>query len=155
MAIQHDSVWRANVQSRSVSVNKLPQSWRKLGGRALIARILLDEGVAGCDPMGPDNKLIWSVGLLVGHKVSSCDRISLGGKSPLTNGIKESNAGGSTGLLLSHLGIRAFILEGQPTSDEWQVLRINDKGGVFESAEDIVGLGVYDASEKLMHRYGK
>ena len=155
MTIQHDSVWRANVESRSVSVNKLPQSWRKLGGRALIARILLDEGVAGCDPMGPDNKLIWSVGLLVGHKVSSCDRISLGGKSPLTNGIKESNAGGSTGLLLSHLGIRAFILEGHPRSDEWQILRIDDKGGVFESAEDIVGLGVYDASEKLMHRYGK
>ena len=100
MTIQHDSVWRANVQSRSVSANKIPQSWRKLGGRALIARILLDEDVAGCDPMGPDNKLIWSVGLLVGHKVSSCDRISLGGKSPLTNGIKESNARGSTGLLL-------------------------------------------------------
>ena len=56
MTIQHDSVWRANVESRSVSVNKLPQSWRKLGGRALIARILLDEGVAGCDPMGPDQR---------------------------------------------------------------------------------------------------
>ncbi|HCU81299.1 MAG TPA: aldehyde ferredoxin oxidoreductase [Chloroflexi bacterium] len=155
MTIQHDSVWRVNVQSRNISVNTMPKSWRKLGGRALIARILLDEGVAGCDPMGPDNKLIWSVGLLVGHKVSSCDRISLGGKSPLTNGIKESNAGGSTGLLLSHLGIRALILEGQPLSDEWQVLRIDNKGGVFESAEDIFGLGVYDASEKLMERYGK
>ena len=154
MTILHDSVWRANVQSKTVSVKEIPQSWQKQGGRALIARILLDEGVAACDPMGPDNKLIWSVGLLVGHKVSSCDRISLGGKSPLTGGIKESNAGGSTGLLLSHLGIRAFILEGEPKSEQWQVLRIDDKGGVFESAEDIYGLGVYDASEKLMQRYG-
>ena len=39
MTIQHDSVWRVNVQSRNISVNTMPKSWRKLGGRALIARL--------------------------------------------------------------------------------------------------------------------
>ena len=152
--IAHESVWRANVAAETVSVERLPERWRKQGGRALIPRILLDEIPPGCDPLGPLNKLIWSVGLLVGHKISSCDRISLGSKSPLTGGIKESNAGGSTGLLMTRLGIRAFILEGASSQDAWRVLRIGADGGIFESADDLVGLGVYEASERLLDRFG-
>jgi len=152
--IAHDSVWRANVAAESVTVEPLPELWKKHGGRALIPRILLDEIMPSCDPLGPFNKLIWSVGLLVGHKVSSCDRISLGSKSPLTGGVKESNAGGSTGLLLTRLGIRALILEGASGRDNWRILRIGSNGGVFESADDLVGLGVYEASERLLERFG-
>lgn len=154
MKIAHDSVWRANVAAESVTVEPLPELWKKHGGRALIPRILLDEIMPSCDPLGPFNKLIWSVGLLVGHKVSSCDRISLGSKSPLTGGVKESNAGGSTGLLLTRLGIRALILEGASGRDNWRILRIGSNGGVFESADDLVGLGVYEASERLLERFG-
>ncbi|HAJ05835.1 MAG TPA: aldehyde ferredoxin oxidoreductase [Chloroflexi bacterium] len=155
MTIIHNSIWRINVDSRLGSIEPVSEAYNKLGGRSLIPRILLDEGVAGCDPMGPINKLIWSVGLLVGHKVSSCDRISLGGKSPLTGGVKESNAGGSTGLLLSHLGIRALVLEGGSNIDEWFTIHISVDGVKFESADDLVGLGVYESSEKLIERYGK
>ena len=155
MTIIHNAIWRINVDSRLGSIEPVSEAYNKLGGRALIPRILLDDGVAGCDPMGPINKLIWSVGLLVGHKVSSCDRISLGGKSPLTGGVKESNAGGSTGLLLSHLGIRALVLEGGSNIDEWFTIHISVDGVKFESADDLVGLGVYESSEKLIERYGK
>jgi aldehyde:ferredoxin oxidoreductase len=42
-----------------------------LGGRALVARFLLDEVPPECDPLGPYNKLIWAPGLLVGHMLSS------------------------------------------------------------------------------------
>jgi aldehyde:ferredoxin oxidoreductase len=54
--------------------------------------------------------------------VSSCDRISVGAKSPLTGGVKESNAGGSTGLKMAYLGIKTLILEGAPTDDGWWLL---------------------------------
>ena len=154
MTIAHESVWRADVAAETVSVEPLPDRWQKQGGRALIPRILLDEVAPVCDPLGPFNKLIWSVGLLVGHKVSSCDRISLGSKSPLTGTVKESNAGGSTGLLLTRLGIRALILEGAPAQDAWRILRIGVDGGVFESADDLVSLGVYEASQRLLERFG-
>ena len=76
----------------------VPQTWERLGGRALIAKILVDEVPGTCEPLGPLNKLIYTPGLLVGHMLSSCDRISVGGKSPLTRGVKEANAGGTTGL---------------------------------------------------------
>ena len=82
----------------------VPETWKRLGGRGLLARILLDEVDAKCDPLGAGNKLIFAPGLLVGHMLSSTDRISVGGKSPLTGGIKEANAGGRTGLHMTHHG---------------------------------------------------
>ena len=152
--IAHESVWRANVAAETVSVERLPERWRKQGGRALIPRILLDEIPPGFDPLGPLNKLIWSVGLLVGHGISSCDRISIGAKSPLTGGVKESNGGGSTGLRLSRLGIRALILEGAPSDAGWRLLRLRTEGGVFEPADELAGLGVDAAAQRLRERYG-
>ncbi len=149
-----EQIWRVNLTDRSVTREPVPESWVRLGGRGLIPRVLLDELVPTCDPLGPLNKLIWAPGLLVGHMVSSCDRISVGGKSPLTGGVKESNAGGSTGLKLSHLGVKALILEGQPSDDEWLILHLSAEGGRFESAADLVGLGVYEAGRRLLDRYG-
>jgi aldehyde:ferredoxin oxidoreductase len=104
--------WRINVRTKSLTQEPAPEAWEMYGGRALLARILLDEVEPTCEPLGPKNKLIFAPGLLVGHMLSSCDRISVGGKSPLTGGIKESNAGGRTGLQMTHLGIKALIIEG-------------------------------------------
>src|SRR4030067_619508 len=95
------NTWRLNVRSQSLVREAVPKSWQRLGGRGLIARIMLDEVDANCDPLGSGNKLIFAPGLLVGHMLSSTDRISVGGKSPLTGGIKEANAGGGGGLLIN------------------------------------------------------
>jgi len=87
--------------------------------------------------------------------LSSCDRISIGGKSPLTGGIKESNAGGTTALKMIWLGLRAIIMEDLPEKDApWQVLFINADGARFEEAADLVGLGLKETAERLMDRYG-
>jgi aldehyde:ferredoxin oxidoreductase len=57
--------------------------------------------------------------------LSSTDRISVGGKSPLTGGIKESNAGGRTGLHMTHMGIHALIIEDQPNDVGYWVLYLS------------------------------
>ena len=147
-------VWRADVGKRVITNESVPVGWEQLGGRGLIARILLDEVPATNDPLGPFNKLIFAPGLLVGHMVSSCDRISIGGKSPLTGGVKESNAGGSTGLKLVHLGIKALILEGAPTEDKWWILHLSANSSRFDPSDDLLGLGVYQAAQRLLERYG-
>jgi len=146
--------WRINVRSQKLLRQTAPDHWEKLGGRGLIARILLDEVPATCDPLGPFNKLIFAPGLLVGHMLSSCDRLSVGCKSPLTGGIKEANAGGSTALQIVSLGIKALILEDQPTTSDWWIIKICADGVVFESANSLAGLGVYETAEKLLDRYG-
>ena len=149
------NVWRIDTTKQTFAREEVPSTWEQLGGRALIARALLDEVNPLCDPLGPFNKLILAPGLLVGHMLSSCDRISFGGKSPLTGGVKESNAGGTTGLKLVYLGIKTLLLENVPQDDRWWVLYLSKDGVKFEPAQDLVGLGVYATAEKLLERYGK
>ncbi len=147
-------VWRVNVRTRTLSREPVPASWERLGGRGLIARILVDEVPGACEPLGPYNKLIFAPGLLVGHMLSSIDRISIGGKSPLTGGVKEANAGGTTGLQIAMLGIKALIIEDWPEDPGWSILHLSADGMRFEDASDIAGLGVYASAKKLIEHYG-
>jgi len=86
--------------------------------------------------------------------LSSCDRISIGGKSPLTGGVKEANAGGTTGLHLILLGIKALIVEDKPINNEWSVLFIDRDEIRFDSADGLIGCGVYECAQKLIEKYG-
>jgi aldehyde:ferredoxin oxidoreductase len=153
-SIKHFSVWRINVREQSFSQEPIPETWAHLGGRALIARILVDEVIPTCEPLGPNNKLIFAPGLIVGHMLSSCDRISIGGKSPLTGGVKESNAGGRTGLQLAQIGVKALIIEEQPKDDGLWILHLTASGAQFEPADDLAGLGVFDTAPRIMDLYG-
>lgn len=149
-------VLRVNLATGKITYEEMPASWRKVGGRALVARFLLDEVPATCDPLGPFSKLIWAPGLLVGHMLSSCDRISVGGKSPLTGGVKEANAGGTTGLKMVWLRLGAIVLEGGPPANgSWKLLYIDEHGARLEDAADLVGLGLKDTATTLTERYGK
>ena len=51
-------VWRIGLSEQVSAQETVPQSWQPLGGRALLARMLLDEIDASCDPLSPENKLI-------------------------------------------------------------------------------------------------
>ncbi|RME38389.1 MAG: aldehyde ferredoxin oxidoreductase [Thermoflexia bacterium] len=147
-------IWRLNLRTRTLQREPVPSAWQRLGGRGLIARIVLDEVPSAADPLGPFNKLILAPGLLGGHLLSSCDRVSVGGKGPLTGTVKEANAGGRTGLALARLGIRALILEDQ-AGEGWWVLHVSAGGVRLDPAGDLAGLGVYAAAERLRERYGK
>lgn len=149
------NIWRINVREQSCKIEPVPEAWERLGGRGLIARILLDEVEPTCSPLGPANKLIFTPGLLVGHMLSSCDRISVGGKSPLTGGVKEANAGGTTGLHMTNLGIKALILEDQPATSGWWVLHLSRQRARFDPADDLVGKGVFEVAPILLERYGE
>jgi len=152
-------IWRVNLREQTLQREAVPEKWDHLGGRGLSARILLDEVPPTCEPLGPYNRLVLAPGLLVGHMLTSCDRISFGGKSPMTRGIKEANAGGSTGLHMTNMGMKALILEDQCRTDAkarsgWWVLHLSLAGARFEPADDVAGLGVHDTAARLLKRYG-
>ena len=156
MTEYRSQVWRVNVREQTLKLEHVPDSWQRLGGRGLLARILLDEVDATCEPLGPGNKLIFAPGLLVGHMLSSTDRISVGGKSPLTGGIKEANAGGRTGLHMAHMGIQSLIIEDQPEEEGFWVLHLSlADGAKWERADELAGLGVYETAPKLLDKYGE
>lgn len=147
-------ILRANTNTGTINYEDVPANWQRWGGRGLVARFLLDDVDATCDPLGPKNKLIWAPGLLVGHTLSSCDRISVGGKSPLTGGVKEANAGGTTGAKMVWLDLHSLIIEGGPPDDgSWKLLYIDADGARFETADDLVGLGLKDTALRLTERF--
>ncbi|HSR20008.1 MAG TPA: aldehyde ferredoxin oxidoreductase C-terminal domain-containing protein [Anaerolineales bacterium] len=154
MSEQAARVWRVDVGRQSLSREAVPASWIRLGGRGLLARILLDEVDPVCDPLGPQNRLIFAPGLLVGHMLSSTDRISIGAKSPLTGGVKEANAGGRTGLHMAYLGMHSLIFEGQPRDDALWVLKLSAQGATWERADELAGLGGYETARRLLEVHG-
>ncbi|HHY37731.1 MAG TPA: aldehyde ferredoxin oxidoreductase, partial [Clostridia bacterium] len=100
---------RIDLANEVYSVEELPREYLCLGGRGLTVKLLLKETDPACDPLGSGNKFILAIGPLAGTGVSSSGRLSVGGKSPLTGGIKEANAGGTAATALARLGYRAVI----------------------------------------------
>ncbi|WP_207893650.1 aldehyde ferredoxin oxidoreductase family protein [Tepidibacillus fermentans] len=129
------------------------EKYQRLGGRALTSRIVHDEVPPTAHPLGPYNKLIFANGLLTGSGASSTDRYSIGAKSPLTGGIKESNAGGISGLKLGRLGIRALIFEG--VREDFKIIYISKDKISFDDASPILGKDLSEATKWLREKYGK
>jgi aldehyde:ferredoxin oxidoreductase len=144
------------MSSQTVSVDPFPEEWKLLGGRALSARILLEECDPSCDPLGPDNVLVMAPGVLSGTSAPTSGRISIGGKSPLTGGIKEANAGGNPGQDLMKLGYRAVVVKGQPADpDKRYAVDVDSEGGSVKEVPDCKGLWNYALIEQLAGRYPK
>ena len=123
-------------------------------GRHYIAKTLLELGVAKVDPLSPDNPLIFSAGPFAGTNFSNANRTSVGCKSPLTGGIKESNAGGNFSFALGQLHLAGFTL--YDVSPEWITIYLDKEGGIqFESADQYLGLGNFEAAARLHEKYGK
>jgi len=147
---------RINMTDQTITETDFPQEYMGLGGRGLTSILINTEVQADCDPLGPDNKLVLAGGLLTGTKLVNTSRISIGAKSPLTGGIKESNVGGSAPHALGQSGIAALVVEGQAPGGKYWVLRI-DAGGQasLEPADEFVGLRTYECAEKMLVRYGE
>jgi aldehyde:ferredoxin oxidoreductase len=147
-------ILRVNMQTKTVTSEDLHEKYEKLGGRALVGRIILDEVAPACHPLGAQNKLVIAPGLLSGTIAPSSGRLSVGAKSPLTQGIKESNSGGPVAGFLAKLGIRALIIEDKPSEDEFYILCIGSKGAeILKAPEELIGLGCYDTVTYVHRNY--
>jgi aldehyde:ferredoxin oxidoreductase len=99
-----------------------------LGGRLLTGQLVTELVDPHTDPLGPGNALVFAAGPLAGRRASTGGRLSIGGKSPLTGGIKEANAGGMAGDSLAVLGYQVLAVTGvSPNADP--VIAILDENG--------------------------
>ncbi|MFZ2089919.1 MAG: aldehyde ferredoxin oxidoreductase N-terminal domain-containing protein, partial [Desulfobaccales bacterium] len=148
-------ILRLNMTDNSVTWQDVPATYAGLGGRAFTSRLIREEVPPTCHPLGPANKLVLAPGLLTGAPAASAGRISVGGKSPLTGGIKESNSGGLVSQKLARLGIAAVVVEGHPQDGKFSMVKITKDGVEFLPADDLAGLGNYDTMARLWERFGK
>ncbi|MGR8946972.1 MAG: aldehyde ferredoxin oxidoreductase C-terminal domain-containing protein [Gammaproteobacteria bacterium] len=142
-----------DVNKQSVREEEFSGDQVARAGRHFIAKTLLELGAATVDPLGPDNPLIFSVGPFAGSNWSNANRTSVGCKSPLTGGVKESNGGGSFGLALGQLHLAGFTLYN--AADEWIVIHLKKDGTInFDSGEEYLGKGNFECAKMLHEKYG-
>lgn len=146
---------RVNTRTREVTRQKATDEQMGWGGRLLIAKMLLAEVPPTAEPLGRRNKLLFSSGLLADTPVTTTGQLSIGGKSPLTGGVKESNTGGFAGKRIAKLGIRAIILEDIPEKPATRILYISKDRTELIDAPELKGLLVGDAFKALRERFGK
>jgi aldehyde:ferredoxin oxidoreductase len=142
-------ILRVDMSALETKFEELPEDLVPVGGRGLSARILNREVPPTTDPLSAESKLVIAGGPLAGTLAPSCGRISVGGKSPLTMGIKEANAGGPTAQKLDKLGIRAVVVEGAPRDGKLRLLVINKDGVTLQDAEAYKGMKTYALVEEV------
>lgn len=153
---------RVNMADRTVKFQNVPKKYKELGGRGLTSSIIHDEVDPLCHPLGPGNKLVMAPGIVTGTSAPTSARISVGGKSPLTGGIKEANAGTGFSPGLASMGIRAIIVEGQPAEKgkwwmlclAWDETKAKPKAE-FLPADEFAGRDLYEVFPELFARFGK
>ena len=84
-----------------------------LGGSALAMHYILKEMPPGADPLGPDNVLVLSVGVITGTPISGNSRIMANAKSPLTGCIGDAQGGGFWPAELKFAGFDAIVVTGK------------------------------------------
>ncbi len=150
-----NTIIRVDTRERRATSCGVTEKEEKWGGRGLIAHILLREVPPTCEPTGRRNKLIFASGLLADTNVTTTGQLSIGGKSPLTGGVKECNIGGWAGKKLARLGIRALIIEDTPAEPRTDVLEVTAQGSRLVESPDLKGKLVDETISALRARYGK
>ncbi|NDV24043.1 aldehyde ferredoxin oxidoreductase C-terminal domain-containing protein [Desulfovibrio sp. JC022] len=144
-----------NMTTAVIEERPVPKQYAMLGGRGLTSIMINDLVPADCDPFGKENILIFAPGLLSGTPLVNTGRLSIGAKSPLTGGIKESNVGGTMALALARHGIRGIIVEGQPEDSGLHHIVIDEKGSVsLVDAGQHAGMHNYALTQALIKQHG-
>jgi len=153
-------ILRLNMTDRTYRLEEAPAAYKNLGGRGLTSTMVHAEVSPLAHPLGPNNKLVFAPGLVTGTPASTSARVSVGGKSPLTGGIKEANAGSSWAQFLATMQIKAMVVEGQPKEKGkyWMVHLTWDAGAAkpkveFFPADEYVGKDLFEVFPKIYDRF--
>jgi aldehyde:ferredoxin oxidoreductase len=148
-------VLRVDLTAGTTSVEEMDEATfrRHPGGRALIAHYLLTELPTRADPLGPENLLVFAMGVLTGTPLSGASRHAVGAKSPLTGGFGEAEVGGFWGAELKRAGWDAIVVTG--ASPKPVYLYIKDDVVEIRDASHVWGLEIMDTEETLKAEVGE
>jgi aldehyde:ferredoxin oxidoreductase len=104
-----------DLSTGKIDIKPIPIEIRKrhLGGRGLAAYLLYNHCPEGCDPLSPENTLIFSGGMLAGTLASATGRCDVMAKSPLTGLLGSGNMGGFFVAELAFAGFHHLVITGK------------------------------------------
>lgn len=121
--------------------------WKYLSGRGFNVQFLNMNMPPDVDPLGPENILIFSGGLLTGTAAPASARLHVNARSPLTGLLGSSNVGGHFGARLRSAGIQSLIIRGK--SPEPVYIWIDSDRVEIRNAKNIWGLDTWQTDDYL------
>ncbi len=148
-------ILNVDLSSGKVEYEELDEDFYKKysGGVGLGAKILWDRIKPGADPLGPDNILGFTTGLLTDAGSLFTGRFTVVGKSPQTGGWGDANCGGFFSPFLKRCGVDALFVYG--TGDKPVYLYIDNNGAEIKDASELWGVDAIETENKLKEIHGK
>lgn len=145
----HGKILHVNLTTGETEIEQPDDNFYRLlvGGRAVIAYLLLRDLPPNTDPLSPDNLLIFAPGIMQGTNLPGAGRHGVGGKSPLTGALGSSEAGGWWGHEFKRAGFDALVIKGRATGPVY--LWIKDGQVEIRPAEHLWGLKTYPAQAAI------
>jgi len=133
-------VLRVNLSDKSYKEEPLPVDVAQdfIGGAGFTVKYLYDEVPADCDPLGPENKLIFAPGPFTGTTVPCASRMAVNAKSPATGAMGVATTGGHFPVEMKRAGYDVLIIEGK--AEEPTYLWIKNGEVKFRDAKELWGL---------------
>ena len=140
-------ILRIDLSGKTYNIEELGKSWIRdvIGGRAANSKRLYEEIDPECDPLGPDNMLIFGVGPLTGSILPASAYFTISAKSPLTNILGDSAAGGQFGAEMKLSGFDQIIITGK--SDSLIYLDITNDRVRFVDAEHLRHRSIFNTTK--------
>jgi aldehyde:ferredoxin oxidoreductase len=142
-------ILRVNLTTKQITEEPYPETLSRqfMGGAGAGVKLLYDEVDPKADPLGPDNKLIASLGFLAGTSAPVTSRIAFVAKSPLSGTVGYANSGGFFPNELRATGVQALIIEGKAEAPVY--LWIGDTKAEIRDAREYWGLTTIDTQYYL------
>lgn len=147
-------ILNVDLATKQCSQRAYPETWaaRYLAGRGFNAAWLYEHLAPGTDPLGPENPLIFSCGLVTGKTAPVSSRLHVSALSPLTGLLGSSNVGGHFGVRLKGCGIQSIIVRGRAESPVY--LFVDGKGARIRPANHLWGLDTRQTEQQLRSELG-
>ena len=135
---------KATTQTISIEEDVLREY---LGGVGLAAKLFLERGLHGVDPLSPENQVFIMNGPLAGTGFPGAARFVVAAKSPLTRLWGEANCGGHFGAQLKFAGYDGVIVTGRAKAPV--CLWIDDDRIEIRDASHLWGKDVYETEDLI------
>ena len=147
-------ILRVDLTDETVEIEEPPEEFYRtyLGGSALGLHYLLEHTPAGSDPLGPENTLTFALSGTVGAPISGQSRCTVVAKSPLTDAVGDSQAGGFWPAELKFAGFDAIVVRGASSRPVY--LWIKDGEGELRDASHLWGKTTTEVDALLEEELG-
>jgi aldehyde:ferredoxin oxidoreductase len=142
-------VLRVDLTQRRYVIELLDPSWVRtvIGGRAANSKRLAEELDPRCDPLGPENLLIFGVGPLTGSLLPASAYFTVTAKSPLTGILGDSAAGGQFAAEMKLTGFDQIVITG--AASELIYLFVTDDSVEFIPCPELASRATLEAAEAI------